>query len=236
MSILHQLAGQTAIYGLSSIVGRLLNFLLVPLYTGIFAPEAYGTFSELMAVVAFVMVVLTYGFETAFFRYVNKEEDVDRVMGTGFISLVCTSLLFLCVASYFSESIADLLHVSSQPKFIQWLIYIIVFDVLSTLPFAKLRVEQRAWRFASIRLINIAVNIGFNLFFFLLCPYLIKEGIAVDIIASIYEPSLGIGYIFISNLIASAVMLVLLSPEILKTRLSFHFELWKKMSRFGFHY
>lgn len=234
MSILHQLAGQTAIYGLSSIVGRLLNFLLVPLYTGIFAPEAYGTFSELMAVVAFVMVVLTYGFETAFFRYVNKEEDVDRVMGTGFISLVCTSLLFLCVASYFSESIADLLHVSSQPKFIQWLIYIIVFDVLSTLPFAKLRVEQRAWRFASVRLINIAVNIGFNLFFFLLCPYLIKEGIAVDIIASIYEPSLGIGYIFISNLIASAVMLVLLSPEIFKTRLSFHFELWKKMSRFGF--
>ena len=126
------------------------------------------------------------------------------------------------------------MHVSSQPKFIQWLIYIIVFDVLSTLPFAKLRVEQRAWRFASIRLINIAVNIGFNLFFFLLCPYLIKEGIAVDIIASIYEPSLGIGYIFISNLIASAVMLVLLSPEIFKTRLSFHFELWKKMSRFGF--
>jgi len=234
LSLLHKLAGQTAIYGLSSIFGRLLNFLLVPLYTGIFAPEEYGIFSELMAVVAFVMVVLTYGFETAFFRYANKEDDVDKAMGTGFISLMCTSLLFLIIASFFSQSIANLLHVSSQPKFIQWLVYIIVFDVLSTLPFAKLRVEQRAWRFASIRLINIAVNIGLNLFFFLLCPYLLKEGIAVNSIDSIYNPSLGIGYIFISNLIASAVMLVLLSPEVFKMKLSFNFELWKKMSRYGF--
>ena len=95
MSLIKNLVGQTAIYGLSSILGRLLNFLLVPLYTGIFAPEEYGVFSVLMTIVAFAMVVLTYGFETAFFHYTNKEEESEKVLSTSFISLLITSLLFL---------------------------------------------------------------------------------------------------------------------------------------------
>ena len=118
MGLLKKLVGQTAIYGLSSIVGRLLNFLLVPLYTGIFAPEEYGVFSELMAVVAFAMVVLTYGFETAFFHYTNKEEDSEKVLSTGFISLLVTSLLFLVFSSCYSQAIANLLHVPEYPNFI----------------------------------------------------------------------------------------------------------------------
>lgn len=234
MSLLHKLAGQTAIYGLSSIVGRLLNFLLVPLYTGIFAPEEYGTFSELMAVVAFAMVVLTYGFETSFFHFANKKDSAEQALGTGFISLVGTSLLFLTLSFTYTQPIANLLHVSNQPQFIQWLTCIIVLDVLSTLPFAKLRLQEKAWRFASIRLINITVNIGLNLFFFLLCPYLLSEGLSVPFINSIYDPSIGIGYIFISNLIASGVMLALLFPEIFKIKRSFNLFLWKKMARYGF--
>ena len=234
MSLLKKLVGQTAIYGLSSIVGRLLNFLLVPLYTGIFTPGEYGVFSELMAVVAFAMVVLTYGFETAFFHYTNKEEDSEKVLSTGFISLLITSLLFLILTAFYSQSIANLLHVPEYPNFINWLVWILVLDVLTTLPFAKLRVDHRAWRFASIRLVNIAVNIGLNLFFYLLCPYLLKQGIALNFIESIYDPAMGIGYIFISNLIASATMFLLLTPEIFKLKISFDFAVWKKMGKYGF--
>ena len=234
MSLLKKLVGQTAIYGLSSIVGRLLNFLLVPLYTGIFAPEEYGVLSELMVVVAFAMVVLTYGFETAFFHFTNKENDSEKVLSTGFTSLLTSSLLFLFIASNHSQNIANLLHVPEHPNFINWLVWIMVLDVLTTLPFAKLRVCDRAWRFAFIRLTNITVNIGLNLFFYLLCPYLLKQEIALEIINGIYDPNVGIGYIFISNLIASSVMLILLSPEIFKLKFSFDFQIWKKMIKYGF--
>lgn len=234
MSLLKKLVGQTAIYGLSSIVGRLLNFLLVPLYTGIFAPEEYGVLSELMVVVAFAMVVLTYGFETAFFHFTNKENDSEKVLSTGFTSLLTSSLLFLFIASNHSQNIANLLHVPEHPNFVNWLVWILVLDALTTLPFAKLRVCDRAWRFAFIRLTNITVNIGLNLFFYLLCPYLLKQEIALEIINGIYDPNVGIGYIFISNLIASSVMLILLSPEIFKLKLSFDFQIWKKMIKYGF--
>lgn len=234
MSIIKKLVSQTAIYGLSSVIGRLLNFLLVPLYTGIFAPEEYGVLSELMVVVAFAMVVLTYGFETAFFHFTNKENDSEKVLSTGFISLLTSSILFLFIASNHSQNIANLLHVSEHPNFINWLVWILVLDVLTTLPFAKLRVCDRAWRFAFIRLTNITVNIGLNLFFYLLCPYLLKQEIALEIINGIYDPNVGIGYIFISNLIASSVMLILLSPEIFKLKFSFDFQIWKKMIKYGF--
>lgn len=234
MSIIKKLVSQTAIYGLSSVIGRLLNFLLVPLYTGIFAPEEYGVLSELMVVVAFAMVVLTYGFETAFFHFTNKENDSEKVLSTGFTSLLTSSLLFLFIASNHSQNIANLLHVPEHPNFINWLVWILVLDVLTTLPFAKLRVCDRAWRFAFIRLTNITVNIGLNLFFYLLCPYLLKQEIALEIINGIYDPNVGIGYIFISNLIASCVMLILLSPEIFKLKFSFDFQIWKKMIKYGF--
>ena len=234
MSFIHKLAGQTAIYGLSSIVGRLLNFLLVPLYTSIFVPEEYGVLSELMAVIAFAMVVLTYGFETSFFHFTNKEKDTKQVLTTGFISLLVSSILFASISWYNAENIASLFHLSSQPKLIHWIIWIITLDVLSTLPFAKLRVDQKAWRFAFIRIVNVVVNIGFNLFFFLACPYLQKEGLATNLLDLIYMPDLGIGYIFISNLLASATMLLLLTPEILKINGSFSLRLWKKMAKYGF--
>jgi O-antigen/teichoic acid export membrane protein len=207
---------------------------LVPLYTGIFAPEEYGVLSELMVVVAFAMVVLTYGFETAFFHFTNKENDSEKVLSTGFTSLLTSSLLFLFIASNHSQNIANLLHVPEHPNFINWLVWIMVLDVLTTLPFAKLRVCDRAWRFAFIRLTNITVNIGLNLFFYLLCPYLLKQEIALEIINGIYDPNVGIGYIFISNLIASSVMLILLSPEIFKLKFSFDFQIWKKMIKYGF--
>ncbi len=215
-------------------MGRLLNFLLVPLYTAIFAPEEYGILSELMVVAAFAMVVLTYGFETAYFHFTNKDKNPENVLSTGFISLLISSIFFLFIALFCSQTIAKLLHVPEHPNFINWLVWVLVLDVLTTLPFAKLRVNNKAWRFAFIRLTNITVNIGLNLFFYLLCPYLIKQGVALKLIGSIYDPGMGIGYIFISNLIASSVMLLLLTPEILKLNFFFDFQIWKKMVKYGF--
>ena len=215
-------------------MGRLLNFLLVPLYTAIFAPEEYGVLSELMVVAAFAMVVLTYGVETAYFHFTNKDKNPENVLSTGFISLLTSSILFLFIALHCSRSIAKLLHVPEHPSLINWLIWVLFLDVLTTLPFANLRVNDKAWRFAFIRLTNIIVNIGLNLFFYLLCPYLIKQGVALKLIGYIYDPGLGIGYIFISNLIASSVMLLLLTPEILKLNFAFDFKIWKKMITYGF--
>ena len=234
MSGIKKLVGQTAIYGLSSIVGRLLNFLLVPLYTEIFLTHQYGVVSILMSAVAFGLIFLTYGMETAFFHFSNKSESPKKVYSTGFISLLVSSGLFLLFALSKNQAIADVLHIGQNPEYIKWLAWVLIFDVLTTLPFAQLRVENRAWRFASIRLINIGVNIGLNLFFFLLCPYLIKESIAPDWIHSIYDPNMGIGYIFIANLVASATMMLLLLPEIGKIKMQFDFALWKRIINYSF--
>lgn len=234
MSVLKKLVGQTAIYGLSSIVGRLLNFLLVPLYTEVFLTHEYGVVSVLMSAVAFAMIFLTYGLETAFFHFTNQSKGSEKVFSTAFISLIVSSTVFLLFALTNESSIAKMLHVADTPEYIGWLVWVLVLDTLSTLPFAKLRLENRAWRFAFIRLVNIAVNIGLNLFFILLCPYLVKESIAPEWIHNIYDPNLGIGYIFIANLCASAVMTFMLLPEIVKLKMKFDFALWKRIINYSF--
>jgi len=234
VSVLKKLVEQTAIYGLSSIVGRLLNFLLVPLYTSVFAPAEYGTLSVLMTVVAFSMVVLTFGFETAFFHYTNKEKEPTKVLSTAFVFLCSSALLFLAVILPSADSIAKTLHISEYAVFVKYLAWIIVLDVITTLPFAKLRVDDKAWRFAYIRIVNITVNIGLNLFFFLLCPYLLSKGYAVDFIDSFYYPEFGIGYIFIANLLASLTMLLLLLPDILKIRFTFDRNVFSRMWKYAF--
>ena len=232
--MLKRLVGQTAIYGLSSIVGRLLNFLLVPLYTSVFATGEYGTLSVLMTVAAFSMVVLTFGFETAFFHYTNKEKHPSKVLSTAFTFLSTSALLFLTIIIPLADSIANLLHVTGNAIFIKYLALILVFDVITTLPFAKLRVDNKAWRFAFVRIVNIIVNIGLNLFFFLLCPFLLSKGYAVELIESFYRPDFGIGYIFIANLLASLSMLLLLLPEILSIKITFDKSVFIRMWKYAF--
>jgi len=234
LTVLKKLAGQTAIYGLSSIIGRLLNFLLVPLYTSIFVPSDYGVLSVLLSLVAFAMVVLTYGLETSFFHFATKEKDSEAVFTTGFLSLIATTLLFLVLAIPQSSLIAELLHISENENFVTYLIWILAFDVLSSLPFAKLRLDNKPWHFASIRIVNISVNIGLNLFFFLLCPYLVKQGYAASFIDSFYDPSFGIGYIFIAYFTSSLLTFLLLLPKVFKVKFTFDYALWKKMITYGF--
>ena len=230
MNPLKQLAGQTAIYGLSSIVGRLLNYLLVPLYTRYFIPAEYGVVTELYAYVAFLVIILTYGLETAFFRFSQKQYDKNLVYSTSLISLVVSSILFCFLMISFQQPIANWLEYPNNPEYVMWFALIIGLDAISSISFAKLREQKQAARFALIRLLNIFINIGLNLFFIIYCPYALENSLpTTDFVNSIYDPAVGVGYIFIANLFASAVTILMLLPEMIKTSWNFNTLLWKKM-------
>ncbi|MFO8068327.1 MAG: polysaccharide biosynthesis C-terminal domain-containing protein [Bacteroidales bacterium] len=227
-----QLAGQTAVYGLSSIIGRLLNYLLVPLYTRVFLTGEFGVIVEMYSYVAFLIVLLTYGMETALFRFYQVEKDKRKtVFGTTVMSVFSTSVLFILMVIIFRSEIANILRYPQHSEYVVWFGVIIGFDAIAAIPFAKLRAENRPMRFASIKLINIGINIGLNLFFLLLCPWLMNNaGHSVqNFISGIYDPSIGVGYVFISNLFASVITLLLLAPEIIKSRFSFSPQILRKM-------
>ena len=209
MNPLKKLASQTAVYGLSSVVGRLLNYLLVPLYTRYFLPAEYGVVTELYAYVAFLVVLLTYGMETAFFRFSKKEEST-KVYSTTLISLLISSVVFVGLIFLNSSAISEWLGYSNHPEYIQFFALIIGMDAVSSISFAKLREQDKAMRFAFIRVLNIIVNVGFNLYFIVYQEY-------------------GIAYIFIANLLASVITLIMLFPEMLSSSWVFDKKLWKKM-------
>jgi O-antigen/teichoic acid export membrane protein len=218
---LKKLAGQTVIYGLSSVIGRLLNYLLVPLYTRYFLPAEYGVVTEIYAYVAFLVIVLTYGLETAFFHFSKKENDVKVVYSTALISLIVSSLLFVLLMFVGSPLIANWLGYGIESRFIQWFAIIIALDAVASISFAKLREQNKATRFVAIRLINIFINIGLNIFF------IVYKGCGLDILG--VPCSGGIEYIFIANLISSGITICLLIPEMLASSWSFDKTLWKKM-------
>ncbi|MBW6491462.1 MAG: polysaccharide biosynthesis C-terminal domain-containing protein [Lentimicrobium sp.] len=232
MNPLRKLAGQTAIYGLPTIVGRLLNYLLVPLYTREFLTAEYGIVTEMYAYVAFLFVILSYGMETAFFRFTSQDNKKGNVFGTSVLALILTSTVFTITGFVFTGDISNFMGYPNNPEYIRWFILILATDAISSIPYANLRFENKPLRFAFIKIINISANIGFNLFFILLCPFLIANypGSALtEIIQKIYNPEIGVGYIFISNLIASILSFLLLIPDILKTKLKFDFSLFRRM-------
>ncbi len=217
MSGLRKLASQTAIYGISSILGRVLNYLLFPLYTRIFTQGEYGVVTELYAYVAFLLVILTFGMETAFFRFSSLEKEKekrDSIFSTAFFSIAIASAIFLIIATTTSQTIADLMDYGNKPEYIVWFAWIIAFDVLATIPFARLRQLNKPIAFVFINLVHILLNIGLNLFFLVYCPWALDnpDAIARNLIDSWYDPSIGIGYIFIANLASSALKFTLLLP------------------------
>jgi O-antigen/teichoic acid export membrane protein len=235
LKVYKQLAGQTAIYGISSIVGRFLNYLLVPLYTRVFDVAEYGIVTQLYAYVTFFNIVFTYGLETAFFRFFQSEKDKSRVFSTGLISILISSVAFAGAIFLFSDSISDYILKDHQSGsfYIKIFAGILALDAITALPFAKLRQENKAKRFVFIRVFNISINIGLNLFFLVACPMLINNGSATWL-NEIYEPSFGIGYIFISGLISSAITFLMLAPEMFSIPLKFDAQLWKKMLVYAF--
>lgn len=231
MSSIKKLASQTAVYGLSSIVGRLLNYLLVPLYTNVFLPAQYGVVTELYTFVSFFAVIMTYGMETAFFRFVQKENNnQSTVYATALLSILGSTSLFLLSGFLFIHNIADLLNYENHTWYIVCFILIIAIDAITAIPFAKLRAENKALKFVSIRLVNIFVNIALNLFFIVLCPIWLKSNPAL--VKQFYNPEIGVGYIFISNLAASIITVLLLIPEF-SIKFNFDKKLWKELLRYA---
>jgi O-antigen/teichoic acid export membrane protein len=232
MSLIKKLAGETALYGLSSIVGRLLNMLLVPFYTRVLATtNEYGAVIDLYATAAFLMVLFSYRMESAFFRFGTPKEDREKTYSTGMLSLFGTTAFIAAALLIFAQPIADALEYPQHPEYIRWFALILAFDCLAELPFARLRLEQRPKRFVFIKLTNISVNIGMNLFWLVFCPWAAKNG--MNWVNAVWSPGLGVGYIFLSNLIASLVTLLLLSPQLKAVHWNFDKELWKKMMAYA---
>lgn len=230
-----QLAGQTVIYGGTNVIGRLLNYLLVPLHTYIFSDAAqYGVVGELYAWTSLFIVILTYGMETAFFKFAQDDGQKERVFSTVVGSLLCTSTLFILLCTIFSQPIADWLRYSTHPEYVRWFAIIIGVDALTSIFFAHLRFQNQALKFAAVKLTNILVNVFFNLFFLLICPWILKNNPDSSFISTIYNPEIGVGYIFIANLIASIVTLIMLFPGIFKQKFVFDWSLWKKMFKYAF--
>lgn len=215
-----------------TIAGRLLNYLLVPLYTRVFAPAEYGVVTELYAYVAFAFVVLTYGMETAFFRFSTTYEFKDKVYSTSLLTLLSTSTIFTLMVFLTAPSIANAMGYQQNEEYIKWFALILAADALSSIPYANLRLNNRPFRFAFIKITNIATNIALNLLFIVFIPlFLDKNPEASEsyLIRTFYNPSIGVGYIFISNLVASLLTLALLLPDILKVKLIPDLSLLKKM-------
>ena len=232
MGAIKRLLGQTAIYGLSSIIGRLLSYLLVPLYTYTLPTGEYGIVTELYSYVALIFAFLIYGMETTFFRFSETEKDKGKVLSTASISILISTFIFLFIAFIFRQDIAELLGYEMHTKYISWFILIIGFDALTAIPFAWLRQQNKAMRFASLKIVNILISIGLNLFFIIFCRQVIQQGDShtfYAFVSSFFHSDELVQYIFISNLVASAATFILLLPVYKYLKLGFSLAIWKRM-------
>ncbi len=232
MAGIRSLAKDTAVYGLSSIVGRFLNWCLVPLYVYMFPTEEYGIVSYLYSFTAVALVILNYGMETGYFRYASRSEDPDKVYTTSLISVGFTSLLFMLLLSIFIVPVSELMLLPDNSLFVWLLGMIVAIDAFTNIPFAYLRFKKRACRFAGIKLLNVGLNIGLNLLFILGCPALMQGG-GRALVSWFYEPlggqTFGIGWIFLANMISTLMVFVCLLPELPGRKWRFDAPLLKKM-------
>ena len=229
------LAKQTAIYGLSSIIGRFLNYLLVPLYTFKICaeaggPAAYGIVTNLYAYTALLLVLLTFGMETTFFRFSNKDGvDPNKAFSTSALAVGSVALVFVILVSVFLGPIARVLDYANHPEFIEIMAIIVALDAFQAILFARLRYENKAVKFATLKLLFIFLNIGMNLFIFFLAPGLKESHPAM---MSWYENSYQVGYIFIVNLICTSIITFGFIPEIKKLRFGIDRDMLKQMLKY----
>lgn len=228
-----KLAKETAIYGVSSILGKFLNWLLVPLYTYVLESSAdYGIVTNLYAWTALLLVMLTYGMETGFFRFANKNKDeAGKVYSTTLIAVGFTSLLFAVLCVFFSNEIGSAIGYTQHPEYISMLGVVVAMDAFGSIPFAYLRYKNRPIKFAGLKLFMIFSNIFFNIFFLIICPWLaIKAPAAIE---WFYNPHYGVGYVFVANLLSTAFVTLALIPDIFVVKFSFDKLLLKKMLQYS---
>lgn len=228
MSLYKNLFKQTLIYGLATVLPRMISFLLNPLYVHTLPKVDFADVSIIFSYLVFFNVVLSYGMETAFFRFYSNEQEKQKVISTTTISLFWSSILFTAIALIFRTSIASFINVKTQ--YVVYTALILFFDALVVIPFSKLRAEKKPMHYATIKIANVVVNFGLNLFFLLLLPSLKKD----SPLQVIYIENFQVGYIFISNLLASSLTFLVLSGDYFKMNWQFDQQLWKKMIRYGF--
>lgn len=232
MAILKKLAGQTAIYGLSSIVGRLINFFLTPFYVRIFTEAENGIIYDLFALSAFVMIIFTYRLETAYFRYATDVDNREKSYTTALYSILSTSVVLFLAIILFSKNIATLLRYPDHKEYVLMFGCILMLDALVEIPLARLRLEGRPKKYAMIKITNIIINFGLNFFvlFFLAKSYSGTGFAFLKHLAGLfYDPSIRVGYVFLFNLIASFSTLLLLLPYYRISLKAFDNALLKKM-------
>lgn len=222
MNPFKKLLGQTAVYGLSSILGRTLNFLLVPLYTAVFADASdYGIVSQLYAFVAFLMVFLTFGMETTYFRFIQGSENKEQVFANSFLTVITLNVLFFLSVFFFSQDVANALLFGDHKEYMILMAAIVVIDAVSALPLAKLRAQEQARKFATIQFASIGVNILLNL-------------ILLGLVFHPERPEEGVLFILIANLLSSLVKPVLLYKDFLQIHFKFDTKLFFQMIRYSF--
>lgn len=208
----------------------MLSFLLVRLYTGILPTAEYGEVSIVLSWMVFFNVILSYGMETAFFRFYNSETDKQNVVATSTITLFWSSIIFLFGALIFRNDLANFANIDVQ--YITYSIWILVLDALVIVPFSKLRANQRPMMYAAIKIGNVIVNLALNVFFLLFLPQIADEN-PNSFLGNLYIENYEIAYIFVSNLVASLITFAVLSPNYLYLNRKFDKLLWKKMMHYG---
>ena len=230
MANLKSLAKDTAIYGMSSILGRFLNYLLVPLYTSKLsaASGGYGIITNLYAYTALLMVILTYGMETTFFRYANKtNEDPQKVYSSTLIMVGFTSLLFIVLVSIFLQPLSGVMGYSDHSSYVWVMAATVSIDAFQCIPFAYLRYKNRPIKFAALKLLFVTFNIALNLLYFLVLPDLYKS--YPEVIQYVYSPETGVGYAFYINLVCTASITFFFYKELTGFKYTFDKELAKRM-------
>jgi O-antigen/teichoic acid export membrane protein len=216
LSSIKKLAGQTFWYGFSNIFGRFINYLLTPLLTGIYSSEQYGDISILFAYASFLNIIFTYGMETAYFRF-NSLFPEKEVYNNGATLLTITTIILTTVLMMPVPAVANYMRLGDHPEFVKWVLWIVALDTLAVLPFSKLRFENRPRKFAAVKITNILINVGMVVFFLVLCKGAYERK-ADNLWAILYNPRIDIGYVFLANLIASGITLLLLSKELVAVR------------------
>lgn len=230
MSQIKKLAKETVIYGVGSILPKVLNFLLLaPYLTRILNQGEYGIYGILYAYIALLIAVFTFRLETAYFRFSTKGEDKEKIYSTAIWMILVSSILFVSIILLNSSSIAGFITSAEDARFIKWFAFILAFDAIAAIPFARLRLENRAMKFAAIKIINVLITAGIIIFFLSICPSLVENGKSLPF----YDHARELDYVFLANLVASGFILLLLFVELSKVKLVFDVPLLKRMLRYS---
>ncbi|MBN2633099.1 MAG: oligosaccharide flippase family protein [Bacteroidales bacterium] len=233
MNEVRTLAKQTAVYGFGTIIPRFLNYgVMTFFYTRIFTKAEYGIVTELYAWMVLLLIVLTYGMETGFFRFSQKSENFEKVYSTSLISLFSTSALFVFMVFLFIKPIAGLLDYQERNDLIKMSALIIAIDAFAAIPFARLRKENKAFIFSLIKTANVIITIAVVLFLLLAAPEIWEK--SDGWFRKIYNPEYRVGYVFVANLVGSIFTVLMLLPFIVKIKPVFDTSIWKKMTAYSF--